>query len=324
MSAAEIVEVMIPTSHDLKTRVLFSICRHGKGIVALELVKEYGEGNFEKSKYIYECIRELQKAGYVEIESREKENKSRGRKKIKICKITSKGVIALIRSTLLNKEHRRQISEILFKKCNEVIDYVQFKFGFDQKKFLEKEAYMDLLDSLLEAIGNMNENELLVRLEQANDRYDFREYKNYESFARHFNEYVTKCVVHLLLAIRSDNSLQDRILAPWRRIIESRGLDFSKNELKIILDNIVDYLHSKMIWRLVRQLPHALHPTLLILGTPVLPLSILIIILYFIHTGSIPFYDCIRVYFIITVFLAISKIQKVLRIRNMLKNVTIR
>jgi len=181
---------------------------------------------------------------------------------------------------------------------------------------------MDLVDSLLEAIGRIDENEFCQRLEEANVRYDFREYENDEIFIRHFNEYVANCVVHLLSVTRSDNGLHEQVSTSWREMIESREPDFSRNELEIIFDNIVYYLHSRTLWMLTRQLTHALLPTLLILGMPVLPLSIFIIS-YFIYTGSIPLSACIMGYFVTTVFLAVLTIRKVLRVRNMLKNVTI-
>jgi len=322
MASAFFAEARIPASHDLRTRILFDICRRGGEVVIAELVKEYGGGDSTKGKYVYQYIRELADLRYIDIRTKRKEGKSRGRKEVRTCRITPKGIAALVRAALLNQEHRRQISEALFQKCHQVIDYIQFRFGFDQGKFVGEEVCTDLLDSLLEAIGRISENEFSNRLEKADVRYDLKEYESDEIFAHHFNEYVINCVVHLLRANHSNDRLHDQVLTSWREIVDIRGLDFSRSELEMILNNIVHYLYSRTLWMLTRQLSHALLPTLLILGTPILPLSIFIIS-YFIYIGSIPLNACVMGYFVATIPPIALTMRRIRRVRNMLRNVTI-
>jgi len=54
MASAFFAEARIPASHDLRTRILFDICRRGGEVVIAELVKEYGGGDSTKGKYVYQ------------------------------------------------------------------------------------------------------------------------------------------------------------------------------------------------------------------------------------------------------------------------------
>lgn len=295
--------------------ILFTICRHGGEVTTPMLTKIYEERFGRSRVLLYRNIKRLGSKGYIQIYKIRRSEKRRGKKEATVCRLTNEGIASLRREIIKNSENRRQICEALFNMYKELFDHLQFRLFVEKNTLMTMESFRNLMDGLLEAVCSIDKLPISVNIP-----CQFRSFKDDETFNQYFNGYVTNYFLEILRAIPKNKYLCESVLEKCDKIFESRNLSFSKNELRVILDDIALYSRSKTKWWLTKRLPYLFSRPFLILGSSAFISCLITIVSYSIlGLGYSPSEIYLTAKFFLSLAIGIMVLRKLGNIHNEMK-----